>query len=269
LRPGYTKVGMVFGNQIWGVSQPTHYNPEDTIKKMYIDAAEVHAKFWKDENLLSQSWLREAQWYKNKNRHKWELSMERGRTAWCKVKAMIATGKLGADFEFSQKLAAVIEKSFAHTSWANLQAHLQNPAIPWTLCHGDFHAGNMILVEEQLLLVDWSQCGPWEPTTDLAQTIISDVKPELFKKHTKEWVRTYWEKLCQLGISEKEYPFQLCWESFCRGGPERWVWLFVVMAVMPGVPLPLTQYFHNQLLAFIECHGDVEYYVLKPVVILF
>lgn len=49
--------------------------------------------------------------------------------------------------------------------------------------------------------------GPWEPTTDLAQTIISDVKPELFIKHTNTLVRAYWERLIQLGISEKEYYF--------------------------------------------------------------
>jgi hypothetical protein len=47
--------------------------------------------------------------------------------------------------------------------------------------------------------------GMWELMTDLAQTIISDVKPEIFKKHTKDLVRTYWEQLIQLGVSEKEY----------------------------------------------------------------
>ena len=108
IQPGYTKVGMVFGNQIWGGAKPEQvsflvfflfwrgeerreregreegeegrnkeerkeeryfisclflfdvipHEPVETIKKMYLDAAELHAKFWKDENLLSQTWLR-------------------------------------------------------------------------------------------------------------------------------------------------------------------------------------------------------------------
>eukprot|EP00026_Physarum_polycephalum_P009343 Phypoly_transcript_09463.p1 GENE.Phypoly_transcript_09463~~Phypoly_transcript_09463.p1 ORF type:complete len:431 (+),score=72.72 Phypoly_transcript_09463:104-1396(+) len=267
LLPQYTKVGMVFGNQIWGVTKPTHYTPDETIKKMYFVAADLHAKFWKDENLLSQSWLRESGWYKNQNRHLWELSMEHGRSCWRAVQVRHKAGTLG--FELSPKLAAIIEKSFARASWANLQAHLQNPAVPWTFCHGDFHAGNMVLANEEIHLVDWSQCGPWEPTADLAQTIISDVKPEVFQKHTKEWVRAYWDRLTKLGISEKEYPFSTCWERFCMGGPERWIWLFVIMIQMPAVPVPLNEYFQDQLLGFIECHGDHEFYILKPMVILF
>ena len=109
IQPGYTKVGMVFGNQIWGGAKPEQvsflvfffvlerrgggeggregeegeegrnkeerkeeryfisclflfdvipHEPVETIKKMYLDAAELHAKFWKDENMLSQTWLR-------------------------------------------------------------------------------------------------------------------------------------------------------------------------------------------------------------------
>lgn len=84
--------------------------------------------------------------------------------------------------------------------------------------------------------------GPWEPTTDLAQTIISDVKPELLVKHTNNLVTLYWERLFQLGVSDKEYSLYFSFfslligthsayvERYCQGGPERWIWLFVVIA---------------------------------------
>jgi len=265
LRPGFAKVGWVFGNQIWGLPDPPPPflpDPVDTLRKMFLSSAELHAKFWKSEALLKQHWLREANWYSKKSRVVWEMSLDKGRTSWQAIKRSIDEGKIG--FKFSPKLRDVIDTSFAKASWESMQAHLQNPALPWTLCHGDYHAGNLIMAEGEVLAVDWSQVGVWEPTTDLAQTIISDVKPEVFIKHTRELVRAYWERIIQLGIVESEYPFNLCWESFCRGGPERWIYIIVLMTTIPGLPTKLHKYFHDQLLAFIEAHGDHEFYVLKP-----
>lgn len=265
LRPGFTKVGPIFGNQIWGVTPPLPtQDPLATLKKMYLDQAELHARFWMDESLFSQTWLREANWYKGKDRALWEMGLEKGHEAWKIAKVWHKEGKYG--FEFSPKFISIIEKSWANSNWDALQAHLHNPKIPFTLCHGDYHAGNMVLAEDEIYLVDWSQCGPWEPTTDLGQTIISDVKPELFLKHSKELLRAYWERLIQLGVSEKEYPFSQCWASFCTGAVERWIWMFCLMASWPAVPPKLTKYFHDQMMAFIEGHGDHEYYVLKTLV---
>lgn len=155
--------------------------------------------------------------------------------------------------------------------------------MPWTLCHGDFHAGNMFLLPsnqspstekregeegDNLVLFDWSEVGPWEPTTDLAQTIISDVKPSLFVKHSEELVKFYWTELIRSGVSESEYSWQTCWAAFCRGGPERWIWVFSIIASLPVMPDMGIQYFHDQLLAFIEAFGDRPFYTLKPVVCL-
>jgi Phosphotransferase enzyme family len=100
--------------------------------------------------------LQAAEWYKGKNRHLFELALNQGRSLWRVVMKMDKEGKLG--FELSPKLASIIEKSWANSSWDKLQVHLQNPEIPWTLCHGDFHAGNMILDGDELFMVDWSQC---------------------------------------------------------------------------------------------------------------
>ncbi len=45
----------------------------------------------------------------------------------------------------SPRLVGIIDRSFAESSWAGLQAHVRDPAVPFTLCHGDFHAANMFL----------------------------------------------------------------------------------------------------------------------------
>ena len=69
-------------------------------------------------------------------------------------------------------------------------------------------------------------------------------------------------------MTEREYPFEQCWEAFCRGGGERWVCLFSVIAGKHTTPDAVVQYLHDQLLAFVEMHGSYEYYVLKPVVVI-
>ena len=42
---------------------------------------------------------------------------------------------------------------------------------------------------EGLRWFDWSEVGPWEPTTDLAQTLISDVKAAIFVQHSRALLR--------------------------------------------------------------------------------
>lgn len=66
-----------------------------------------------------------------------------------------------------------------------------------------------------------SEVGLWEPATDLAQMIISDVKAEVMKTHCKGALRDYWERLRALGVPENDYPWEACWQAFCRGGMER------------------------------------------------
>lgn len=205
----------------------------------------------------------------------------------------------GSRVTLSDKIIRVMDNSFAAASWDKLQQHLHDPSVPWTLTHGDFHAGNMVIAKEwddadagggdggnagagagagaaaaagsdaSILLYDWSEVGVWEPTADLGQTLISDVRPEIFRKHSQALVRHYWQCLtthAEAPVSPSEYPFEQCWAEFQRSGAERWVWVFGVLASFPGLPPAAVQYFHDQLLAFCEAHGSPDCYQLKPVV---
>ncbi|ORY04308.1 hypothetical protein K493DRAFT_333945 [Basidiobolus meristosporus CBS 931.73] len=266
-------VNHLFGNQIWGANN-TLSNPPDQVEvlqKMFGFAAELHAKHWNDRSLLNQDWVKGAGWYQGRDRARWELAIDRARSSWTLYKQHMASGDSGA--QLAPKFIDIVDKSFASTSWDNLQKHLRDPTIPFTLCHGDFHAGNMIWVqsdsEQQLRVVDWSEVGVWEPTADLGQTIISDVKPEIWRDNQTDikLLREYWEKLVSLGVSAEEYPFDLCLERYERAPVERWIWVFSVMSMF-GLPAAAIQYFHDQILSFIEAHGDHEAYILKPVVCL-
>ena len=160
----------------------------------------------------------------------------------------------------------MIEASLQRASWAKLQEHLKT--APFTLCHGDFHASNMFLrvtngdsandSEPRIVMFDWSEVwlvaeyaphlspaqlkvGPWDPTADLAQTMISDVRAAVFVKHSKDLIRGYWEHLTRSGVDPVAYPFATCWSSFCQSGAERWIWLFCVLASYPGIPAVAVQ----------------------------
>ncbi|GCA64619.1 hypothetical protein KIPB_014838, partial [Kipferlia bialata] len=51
---------------------------------------------------------------------------------------------------------------------------------------------------------------------------------------------------------------------FCIQGASRWVYMFGAISGF-GMPAEITQYFHDQLLRFIELHGDHPIYPIGQV----
>ncbi|KAF9364375.1 hypothetical protein BGX34_001689 [Mortierella sp. NVP85] len=264
-------VNFVFGNQIWGIppsiDQSTLPKATDMLDQMFVTAAGMHAQHWNDPRLRKLSWLKCVGWYHGVDRARWEWSVQAGAVSWAKGKAKAASGEF--DVKYSEKFISVMDKAFEQASWEKLQHRLQDRSIPFTLTHGDFHAANMILdrskssTSPDLAIYDWSEVCIWEPTTDLGQTVISDVAIPVFQAHARSAVRKYWERLVELGaIKPSEYSFETCWKSFLRGGVEKWIWTFAILCNYPGMPPKCVQYFHDQMLAFIELadsEKDVSY----------
>jgi hypothetical protein len=265
----------VFGNQIWGVPAPVEPKRDQvsTLETIFVITAKQHALFWNEKSLLNESWLKGADWYRNKGRENWEHSMATCLRRWQSAK--VKASKPDSGITLSDKLVSIIDKSFASSSWEKLQAHLKNSdKVPFTLCHGDYHAANMFLVRDKdtevdrPIMFDWSEVGPWEPTTDLAQMMISDVNTSITIAHSKSLIRTYWQTLIDNGISDKEYTWETCWNAFCRGGAERWIFVFSVLADFP-LPGKAIQYFHDQLFTFLATHClNQESFELKPLVLI-
>lgn len=272
------ETNFVFGNQVWGV--PTSVaslvpDPLAALEAMYLNAAKLHVAYWNNSSLLRYSWLRGTNWYNGKGRDTWELYMEHGRTAWEAGKRATIQDPLKS-VVFSPKLVSIMDKSFEKASWVKLVQRLQDRRNPFTLCHSDFHASNTFLLRDRLykednaisddalVLFDWAEVGVWEPTADLAQTIISDVSQVLFRKHIRNLLEKYWRRLIEFGVSPDEYSFEMCWKAFLRGGVERWIGLFAYLTSLP-ISGKAIQYFHDQLLAFIELDDEREYYELQPV----
>jgi aminoglycoside/choline kinase family phosphotransferase len=151
-----------------------------------------------------------------------------------------------------------------NTSWSKFQANfdIRSPNTPFTLCHGDFHAGNVMWSRTKTgppcSLVDWSEAGIFCPFTELAQFLVSHASIELRRKHELQLVRAHYERLA---VPAATFPFSDCWERYKAGGLERWLQLLVLLAVFGldkthGLPESGVQWFHDQVAAFAEDHAD-------------
>jgi len=117
--------------------------------------------------------------------------------------------------------------------------------------------------ENPLIMHDWSEVGVWDPMTDLGQTMISDVKREVWQKHDRNLIEKYWKRLIELGVSPVSFPFDLCWSLYQHNAVNRWI--FFLLVLIPILPPNASQYFHDQMLAFIEDHDNAQSYPLQGV----
>eukprot|EP01095_Lingulamoeba_sp_RSL-Kostka_P010324 TRINITY_DN3698_c0_g1_i1.p1 TRINITY_DN3698_c0_g1~~TRINITY_DN3698_c0_g1_i1.p1 ORF type:complete len:478 (-),score=151.65 TRINITY_DN3698_c0_g1_i1:97-1530(-) len=278
-------VNFLYGNQIWGIPEdkqkkiPKDYEVSEFIEAVFYKTAIIHAKYWNQEK-LKHSGLKAADWYLNTDRVYWESGLDGAVTAWEVAKEK---SKKEEGFEINEKLEKIIENSFKETTWENFQQYLNRKDVPFTLTHGDFHAANMIIlledinkasennekvdvdvIKDSIRFFDFSEIGLWEPGTELAQTIISDVKPELFTQEnfTYDLVEKYYNRVCSLNNKIKDsITLETLYERFCKGGVGKWFFYFPLLASM-DIPPVAKQYFHDQILAFIESHGDYDSYPL-------
>ena len=169
----------------------------------------------------------------------------------------------------------IIETTFSRSNWTNLQNFLHS--TPFSLTHGDFHSGNMIWKtnlcqnSSSLYLVDWSEVGIWQPMADLAQMVISDVKPELWKSIGKSCLKDYYNCLLEKGKiynSNINLSFDECVNYFYTGGIERWIFINCILFSMPLEP-SVHQYFHDQLLHYIELSGEENFEIKSMVPLVY
>ncbi|KAL9645633.1 hypothetical protein ABK040_015848 [Willaertia magna] len=271
-KDNYVGVNYVCGNQVWGMPTFDFELPDKVkvLESLYKQIAKFHAKNFNDHSLLSSPWLKGVNLFKGVGQERYETSLKYYLNCWERTKQKIQEGK--TEVKYSQKLIDIIDKSFEISNWEAVQEYFQNETLKkgFTLIHGDFHGSNMYVDTNNLkvILYDWSEAGVWEPTGDLSQMLISDIPPQVFKENSKRLMQLYHETLLKESngkLNEENYPFSVCWETFCRGGVEKWIWMFSLLTDLPNFPENALQYFHDQLLEFIESHGDHPSYLIRSV----
>ncbi len=170
---------------------------------------------------------------------------------WVTVKAKIAddpTYQVRWDPLLVACVDAAIDKA-QRDGWSRFQAELH--ARPFTLVHGDFHPANFLVGSEDVKLVDWEAVGLGSGPQELGQFMISHTQPAVRAAIEKEVVAVYFDELTRLnpGVAMTR---EQCWDEYVAGGLGRW--LFFLPYDGWGAPASVSQFFCDQVLAFIQDH---------------
>jgi hypothetical protein len=157
----------------------------------------------------------------------------------------------------------------------------------WTLVHGDFHPANIMWRWGSSssssssasssasdaegrgagggcpVMLDFEMVGLGSGAQDIAQYLISHMSPADRKVHEMALLRDYYAHLTGGAgagagaagpfVDPARYSFAQCRRDFVTGGTGRWMWMLALLAGM--CPPALTQYFHDQVLSFLQDHG--------------
>eukprot|EP01102_Stenamoeba_stenopodia_P015247 TRINITY_DN5181_c0_g1_i1.p1 TRINITY_DN5181_c0_g1~~TRINITY_DN5181_c0_g1_i1.p1 ORF type:complete len:519 (+),score=77.44 TRINITY_DN5181_c0_g1_i1:194-1750(+) len=261
---------VMLGNQCWGakpIPKELEQDPLYVLENIFLETADFHAKFWRDFSLLDYHWFKTSEWLRGRNRAQWDLAMSIMRRKWDRVQTAVKNGQ--TKVRWSEKMIQATNTAMELTSWETLQREfdVRNPRTPFTLCHGDYHAGNMLWIGNNrpgrgpAIFVDWSEVGVFCPFTEIAQFMISNATIELRRKHERTLFESYYRRLIEKGVTASEFPLESCWDRYCAGGIEKWLQFMILLANMnledPNhLPDFGIQWFHDQVLAFVEDHGD-------------
>jgi hypothetical protein len=246
----------VMGNQIFGDGCQDIDLAVRKLRALFSRMARVHARYWCDAKLLAYRWLKHGEQRHNSGwgRFVWQQSFDNGAAYWQRAKRVLSS--------LDARLVALVDRSFAHSSFEQAVRHLET--MRFTLIHGDFHASNMFTFDgseqeggvDSFRLVDYTEIGLGEPTTDIGQCLISDMHHSFFAQHVQSLLAVYHAALVDAGVAD--YSLDECRADFARCSIEKWIFMFALMAGWPGMPENLIMYLHDQLLHFVELFGDFD-----------
>lgn len=225
-------------------------------------AARLHASFWGSRALLEGTpWLRGAGWLRGSDEQLWMDTQSNTASLWAQVKAKM--GSPGYGVQWDPLLVAVLDsaigKAAGEEGWARYQTELRTR--PFTLVHGDFHPANLLLLpgddvgaSPRVVLVDWEAVGLGSGPQELGQFMISHTSPALRASIEREAVAAYYAELCRCNPAVAQtLSLDACWAEYVFGGLARW--LFFLPFDGWGAPPAVSQYFCDQVLAWIRDHG--------------
>jgi hypothetical protein len=278
-------VNKIMGNQIFGVTESDAirldslglHDPLSTLQDVFDLAGRMHGRYANCKALMTEpqwSFLKGRDWRAGKGRDKYDRSVAYAKMCW-------DTNKDKGKYRVSDKIRQIIEASFALSHWENLQRFFAEEDVEFTLVHGDFHASNMMMLipstsgeegkesTKKLFMYDWSEVGVsiGGGECDLAQMMISDVNPAITASRGRDLIHRYFLQLQSTAREKIATTEEQCYRRFCRG-VDRWLWFYCVMMNMPQMPVPLMNYFHDQIEHFILHHGDYPAYLLGNVAVI-
>jgi hypothetical protein len=234
-----------------GAQQPP--SAEQVAHATFQAIAKVHATFWKDATLLEDhEWLRGANWVQGKDEASWEASQGY-------IQGIYQAG-IDDSVQWDPLVKATIDHAMAGISWGNQLKRLNtNENTHWTLVHGDFWPGNILVSTKDcndLRMLDWEMTGLGSGPQDLGQYVLSNMDVQERRDCEERLVKDYYDELVRNGV--ENLTWEECWNEYRIGGVERWLWFLVYFCGQQGPLLKWAQFFHDQIAAFLKDHD------LKP-----
>jgi len=221
--------------------------------------AKVHAKFWKDTTLIDKSWLRGSAWLQGEGKASWEASQGF-------IKGIYGTGIDGKLESWDPLVKAILRQAMDGISWEAQLERLNAVNSNWTLVHGDFWPGNVLVstditadkdgMGDGVRVLDWEMVGLGSGPQDLGQYILSNMAIEERRGCEERIVKAYWKELIENGVDGNSFSWEECWKEYRIGGVERFLWFLVYFCGQPdGSPLlKWGQFFHDQIADFVKDH---------------
>jgi hypothetical protein len=78
--------------------------------------------------------------------------------------------------------------------------------------------------------------------------------PEERRSCERNLVHTYYKELLTFGVANEDGLWDYCWNEYTIGGVERWLWFLIYFVAQPNMS-DWAQFFHNQIVAFMEDHN--------------
>ena len=241
--------------------------PEVVARSAFLLAARWHAAFWRDAAAVREApWLRGSQWLRGEGRAGWEAFQAQAASSWAATERGDGPA---SGVVWDPTLVAVVRASLGKASFADACAALA--AGPWTIVHGDFHPGNVLLLPSRMevvgsppesLALDLEAVGVGSGPQELGQYAISHMAPELRRGCERRLVREYSDALLEAGVPAADAAFDRCWSEYVAGGAARWVWFLALLSGMCDAAS--VTYWAAQLGAFIADHGITAESIGQP-----
>jgi hypothetical protein len=161
-----------------------------------------HARFWNDDKLAENSWIRGNDWANLFNADPREAAV-----GWQAIRY---------DSRFEKSDGLIAAGDYLGERLIDLQVAMRNR--PNTLTHNDFHQGNILLRETEVgqrpVIIDWQLTACAGGTNDLAKFLMTAVPFELLAESERSLVEHYSDCLWAQGV--RDYSIDECWRDYRR-----------------------------------------------------
>ncbi|KAL3922835.1 MAG: hypothetical protein SGILL_001990 [Bacillariaceae sp.] len=233
----------------------------EVANETFLAIAQVHATFWKSKDLLKDeySWLRGANWVNGNDEASWKASQGLIQGMWASI-----ADTIDDKITWDPLVKSILTKAMDGISWEAQLERLNANGANYTLAHGDFWPGNVMISKKNvhdLKCLDWEMVGVGSGPQDLGQYVLSNMDPQERRDCEAEVIRNYHNEVVRLGV---DLSWEECWKEYTIGGLERWLWFLVYFCGQSGPLLSWAQFFHDQVKEFVHDHGIKPEDVTQP-----